>query len=103
MSKTNQPRLLRAFLCHSSGDKEVVRLLYNRLTSDGIDTWFDDENLAPGQEWALEIFKAVRNADAVIVCLSQTSISRKGFVQKEIKYALDIAEEQPEGAIFIIP
>jgi TIR domain len=39
----------------------------------------------------------------VLVCLSPTAITKKGFVQKEIKFALDAAEEQPEGTIFIIP
>jgi TIR domain len=57
----------------------------------------------PGQEWELEIRKAVRNSDAVIVCLSRSSITQRGYVQKEIKYALDIADEQPEGNIFLIP
>ena len=35
--------------------------------------------------------------------LSEKSISKSGYVQKEIKYALDIADEQPEGSIFLIP
>ena len=39
----------------------------------------------------------------VIVCLSPTSINRAGYIQKEIKYALDVADEQPAGTIFIIP
>ena len=39
----------------------------------------------------------------VIVCLSRESINKKGYVQKEIKYALDVADEQPEDAIFLIP
>lgn len=103
MSDISQPRLLRVFLCHSSGDKEIVRLLNKHLIADGIDTWFDEDKLLPGQDWRLEIFKAVRKVDAVIVCLSQASSNKAGFIQREIKYALDSAEEQPEGAIFIIP
>src|SRR5690348_2171930 len=39
------------FLCHSSGDKERVRNLYQRLSNDGIRCWFDEENLLPGQDW----------------------------------------------------
>lgn len=31
------------------------------------------------------------------------SIDKAGYVQREIKLALDVAEEQPEGAIYIIP
>lgn len=103
MEDMSQPRLLQVFLCHSSGDKEVVRLLNKRLTADGIETWLDEDKLLPGQDWRREIYKAVRKVDAVIVCLSRASTGKAGYVQKEIKYALDIAEEQPEGAIFIIP
>jgi hypothetical protein len=39
----------------------------------------------------------------VIVFLSKSSTTKRGYVQKEIKAALDIADEQPEGSIFVIP
>ncbi len=97
------PSPLRVFLCHSSGDKSPVRNLCQRLKIDGIDPWLDEEKLLPGQDWHLEIRKAVRTSHAVLVFLSQTSVNKIGFLNKEIKYALDIADEQPEGAIFIIP
>lgn len=94
---------LRIFLCHSSGDKQAVRALYNRLRGDGFDPWLDEQNLVPGQVWDREIIKAVRESDVVLVCLSEKAISKAGYVQKEIKHALDVADEQPEGAIFLIP
>ena len=96
-------RLLRVFLCHSSGDKPAVRTLYHRLHAEGVAPWLDEEDLLPGQDWQQEIPKAVRLADVVIVCLSRQSITKAGYVQKEIKYALDVAAEQPEGTIFVIP
>jgi hypothetical protein len=94
---------LGVFLCHSSNDKAVVRDLYQRLWREGIDPWLDEQKLLPGQDWPLEIANAVRTSHAVIVCLSQSSVSEAGYVQMEIKYALDVADLQPEGAIFIIP
>jgi len=100
---TESPRQLKVFLCHASGDKPTVRDLYHRLRADGIDPWFYEENLLPGQDWQLEIPKAVRSSDAVIICLSRKAITKAGYVQKEIKYALDVADEQPEGTIFLIP
>jgi CHASE2 domain-containing sensor protein len=80
-----------------------VRGLYKRLRADGFDPWLDEENLLPGQDWQREITAAVRKSDIVLVCLSRDSINKKGFVQKELRYALDVADEQPEGSIFIIP
>ncbi len=94
---------LRVFLCHSSADKPAVRELYQRLAADGIDAWLDEENLLPGQDWQREIPRAVRQSDVVIVCLSRRSIDKAGYVQKEIKLALDVADEQPEDTIFLIP
>jgi len=101
--KTLPLRALRVFLCHSSGDKPAVRKLYERLSSSGVSPWMDEENLLPGQDWDLEISKAVRNSDVVVVCLSRGSTTKAGYVQREIKVALDIADEQPEGTIFLIP
>jgi hypothetical protein len=97
------PRPLRIFLCHSSGDKQVIRELFRRLRDDGFDPWLDEENLLPGQNWEQVIASVVRAVDVVTVCLSRESINKKGFVQKEIKFALDVADEQPDGTIFLIP
>jgi hypothetical protein len=103
VTATAELRPLRIFLCHSSNDKSTVRALYQRLGNDGFDPWFDEKKLLPGQDWDREIRIAVRNSDAVIVCLSKGSITKRGYVQKEIRLALDVAGEQPEGAIYIIP
>lgn len=96
-------RFLRIFLCHSVADKPAVRELHQRLRADGFGPWLDEEDLLPGQDWQYEIPKAVRQSDVVIVCLSRGSINKAGYVQKEIKFALDVADEQPQGTIFLIP
>jgi hypothetical protein len=96
-------RNLKVFLCHASGDKPAVERFYNTLVNDGIDAWLDKKNLIPGQNWQYEIPKAVKSSDVVIVFLSSLSVTKEGFVQKEIRIALDTADEKPEGTIFIIP
>ena len=97
-------RKLRVFLCHSSTDKPIVRELYQRLLAEGwIDPWLDEEKLLPGQDWDIEIEKAVEAADAVIVCLSNNSVSKEGYVQKELRFVLDVSDEKPEETIFIVP
>ena len=95
-------RPLKVFLCHAHADRDAVRALYTRLTNDGVDAWLDKEKLLPGQDWELEIKKAVRAADVVVVCLSKQFV-QAGTKHKEVKWALDTAMEKPEGEIFIIP
>jgi hypothetical protein len=97
-------RKLRVFLCHASQDKPLVRALYKRLLAEPwIDPWLDEEKLLPGQDWNLEIEMAVESSDAVIVCVSSTSIAKEGYVQKELRQVLNIALEKLEGAIFVLP
>lgn len=98
-----EDRPMRVFLCHAKDDKPFVRQLYDFLRKNGVDAWFDEEKILPGQDWELEISKALRETDAIVVCLSKRSINKEGFVQKEILFALDRAAEMPEGTIFIIP
>ena len=99
---TESKRPLKVFLCHAHSDKDAVKALYARLTNDGVDAWLDKEKLLPGQDWELEIRKAVREADVVVVCLSK-QFNQAGFRQKEVRLALDTAMEKSEGEIFIIP
>jgi formylglycine-generating enzyme required for sulfatase activity len=97
-------RPLSVFLCHASQDKPVVRELYKKLIAEKwIDPWLDEENLLPGQDFDFEIDRAIHDADAIIICLSSLSVVKEGYVNKEIRRALDVADEKPEGAIYVIP
>jgi hypothetical protein len=96
-------RPLKVFLCHASVDKPAVRKLYRYLKERKMDAWLDAEKLMPGQNWQVEIPKALLSSDVIIICLSKNSVDKEGYVQKEIKFALDKALEMPEGRIFLIP
>lgn len=98
--KTN----INVFLCHSSKDKPKVRQYYERLKAEKwINPWLDVEQLLPGMNWDKEIKSAVKSSDVVLVFLSKFSVGKEGYIQKEIKQALDVADEKPDGTIFIIP
>jgi hypothetical protein len=51
----------------------------------------------------MEIEKAVEAADAIIVCLTKGSITKEGYVQRELRIVLDFADYKPEGTIYILP
>ena len=85
------PKYLRVFLCHGSPDKSVVRNLYHKLKADGFEPWMDIEDLIGGQDWQLELTKALRKCDVILVCASQESVSKSGYMQKEIRFAVDRA------------
>jgi hypothetical protein len=103
MGQQESEKKLMVFLSHASEDKRQVRNLCNRLRDDGFDPWLDEERLLPGQDWNLEIEKALRASDAILLCFSQLSVAKEGYVQREYKRADSYSEEKPEGTIFTIP
>ena len=62
---TEPKRPLKVFLCHAHADRDAMRGLYTSLIKDGVDAWLDKEKLLPGQDWELEICRAVCEADVV--------------------------------------
>jgi ketosteroid isomerase-like protein len=100
----NQPKTpLRVFLCHASVDTDATQQLYDYLERQGIHPWFDQENLLPGEVWKNAILRELETSDAIIVCLSRSSVKKEGFVQKEIRLAVDRAMEVPDGSILLLP
>jgi formylglycine-generating enzyme required for sulfatase activity len=94
----------RIFLCHASEDKAQVREVYQRLKAiDGFEPWLDEEDLLPGQIWEREIPRALQASDFILIFLSRASVAKRGYVQREMKMALDAWEELPEGTIHTIP
>ena len=95
---------LNVFLCYASNDTFAVRKLSKYLERNArINVWLAEENIVPGQDWQLEITKAIRDADVIIVCLSSHSISKKDFIQGEIPRTLDLAMAIPERQTYVIP
>jgi hypothetical protein len=56
-----------------------------------------------GPLWELEITKAIDKADFIVICISRRSITKRGFVQREIKLAIDTYQAMPSGEAFLMP
>jgi internalin A len=94
---------IQIFLAHANEDKPRVLQLYQRLKQAGYKPWLDKKDLLPGQNWRAVIPNAINNSQLFIACLSQQSITKQGYVQKEFKLALSqYAKSLPE-AIYLIP
>lgn len=94
---------IQIFISYASEDQDRVRVIYDKLVAHGFHPWLDREHLLPGQKWEPVIKQALKRSDFVLVCLSATSINKRGFLQKEIKQALEQADERLEGDVYLIP
>lgn len=103
--KSIQQALFQAktFLCYARPDESQVRELYEKLASAGFTPWMDKECIVGGEKWEVAIRRAIREADFFVVCISERSTNRRGFIQKEIRMALSIWDEKLEDDIYLIP
>ena len=93
----------RIFLSYARMDKANVAAIYDRLEKEGHKPWMDSKNIYPGEDFRRAIEKAISNSDIILPCLSANSVDRRGFIQRELKQALDLWKERLESDIYIIP
>jgi hypothetical protein len=93
----------RPFISYAREDRNVAVLIHAELTAVGAEPWLDAVNLIAGEDWELAVERALRTATHVIVLISERSVNKRGYVQKELRQALSLLEEYPPGAVFIIP
>ncbi|MBS1786342.1 MAG: SUMF1/EgtB/PvdO family nonheme iron enzyme [Acidobacteria bacterium] len=94
---------IRIFISYAREDQPRVQELYDLLVDAGYYPWLDREHIHPGQRWEPIIKSALKKSHFVLVCLSATSINKRGFLQKEIKQALEQAQEKLEDDVWLIP
>jgi hypothetical protein len=93
----------QVFLSYANPDQQRVTPFFESLKNSGFNVWYDCKQLKPGQNWDFEIKRALDKSIIVITFLSENSITRRGYVQREIKIALDKLSEKLIDDIYIIP
>lgn len=93
----------KVFLSYAREDVEAARSVYKHLTQQGADVWFDEARLVGGQRWEQEIPRAINASDYFVALLSRSAITKRGYVQKELRVALEVLEKVPDSDIFLIP
>ncbi len=93
----------RIFISYAKEDYETARKLYRDLKIRGLNPWLDREDLLIGQKWRVAIRQAILESSHFLALLSSHSLSKRGFVQKELKMAMDLLDEMPDTEIFILP
>lgn len=90
------------FLSYTVADRDRVSEYYSQLRSD-FNVWMDAFSIKVGQNWEFEIQKAQTNASIVVLFISKKSIDKRGYVQKEMNFALEKKKEKLIDDIYIIP
>ena len=93
----------KVFISHAAEDSSYAEKLYDNLAINGFSPWLDKKKLLPGDNWDIQIRKALQESDFVILLLSSISVSKRGYIQREFKLAIQYAEEKLNDDIYIVP
>jgi hypothetical protein len=94
---------MRIFMSYSWEDRKRVMEIYDLIEGAGAEPWIDLEKIPGGAEWESSIKEQMRESQRVLIFLSDNSVHKAGFAWAEMRMAVRMAEEQPEGTEFIIP
>ncbi len=91
------------FISYAKEDISYAENLYDFLHSKSYIPWLDKKKLNVGQNWEFHIQDALHKADFIILLLSTKSVSKRGYVQREFRKALEYCEYKLDSDIFVIP
>lgn len=91
------------FLSYAREDEKTAQRLYRDLSNLGYRVWLDSERLKAGSDWKATIRSEIRNSSLFLALISGASLDKRGFVQAELREALEVLLEFPSGGIFVVP
>jgi TIR domain len=91
------------FVSYAREDRKQAREIYLQLVKAGFSAWIDETELAGGENWEVRIRDTISSSRVFLACLSSRAVSKRGYVQAELKQALKVLELVPEEFVFIIP
>ena len=99
----NYGRNVHAFISYAHEDRAAAESIHRELSKAGIPLWLDVLDLGPGNNWRLGIADAIEQSFAFVALISSNSVTKTGYVQKELALALEQLALRPPRATYIIP
>ena len=88
------------FLSHASEDKALVRSVYDKLKVLGIEAWFDEAEILPGDNLVRKVFDGFSSSKYVVIFISKAFLS-KPWPLTELETA--VAKQIRKDSKLIIP
>jgi hypothetical protein len=94
---------VKVFISYARENAEVARRLYRDLKSQSVEPWLDTECILPGQRWSDAIAEAIKDSDYFFALFSKKLAEKRGYVQSELKKALEVLRDVPPGKGYLMP
>ena len=92
------------FVSYAREDTDAARRIAEALRSNGVEVWFDQNELRGGDAWDGKIKKQIRECALFLAVVSaQTQERTEGYFRREWKLAVERTHDMAAGVAFIVP
>lgn len=77
---------MKVFISHAHKDDAAARELVEKLKVRGVETWFDKNELQPGESWEQQIKDALIESETVVLVLGEGDPSPNVLVEAGMAY-----------------
>ena len=99
---TREREASRIFLIYAREDLEAARKLAADLREHGFNPWLDVDEISPGQVWQRVAIRALEESSVALVLISG-HLAKKGFVQEELKVAMETLQGKEKDFSPVVP
>ena len=93
----------KIFISYACQDIMIAEKIYHYLKDKEYNVWIDIHNLMPGENWQNTIIKEINESSVILVILSENSVTKVGYFQRELFEAIERSKYFPNNKVFIIP
>jgi hypothetical protein len=90
---------MKIFLSHAGKDSALARQLAARLQDHGFRVWISEEQIAPGENWAKKMGKALDNSELMLILLTPAAFE-SDRIRQDLEFAL--GSKKYEGRVFSV-
>lgn len=90
----------QTFLSYNSEDSDLVKPLFEALIKEGISTWFDQQQIAPGDNTVSKMTEGLKQSESVLVCVGENGLGQ--WQEQEIYISIKQSVETGKRVIPII-
>jgi TolB-like protein/Tfp pilus assembly protein PilF len=99
---THQPGAV--FLSYAREDTDAARRIADALRSQGVEVWFDQNELRGGDSWDAKIKQQIRECALFLAIVSAHTQERaEGYFRREWKLAVERTHDMAAGLAFLVP
>jgi hypothetical protein len=101
---SSAPPRQSVFISYASEDRAAGRLLRDALAVNGLEVWFDENELGGGDDWDQKIRQQIRDCDYFMPVISATTERRKeGYFRREWRLAVERTMDMADDVLFLLP